>query len=911
MVPLPLPLPPPAAPHAHTHDDHQHAHFAAIAALPHAHSHSHPHAALGHAHALPVSMHTVAHAVSGSGAALAALPAAPGTVPVPAAHFQTNATMHMQSANAMHTANAQTHGASQVNGHGHANGQSGFAQAAVAHPHHYAATLSHAHPHTHSHSLAQQHHLAVPVQGAMHASPVKAVLATATTAPATPARAHPVQAYAAHTLPSPSVNPMLARRQSSTSGSAEKVVMMATIVDSGPGGGTANGSSPGHTLNAPRPTTQQQRHVSPLPKLVSATLLDESKAHAHLTLPGHAPASHTQGQAIPFQRPAPPSVRIVTATIVSPTTTATPAVVPVKNGVSAAAVMAKPVPAMAVMASTPANATPASAVPRQRQRIRKRAGRPAAAAAPASSRKKLTVPDPLDQVEEGVTRCICGSGEDDGFMICCEGCSAWQHGDCVGLSPDAVPDEYYCDLCDPDGDLHVAQREERRRAKEEHAEFGLAADGKRRRRKRSRMSLGKKRRRGSATATPSSTGHHTRQGSRGAIHTAMHDDDDDGGGSGDSGGSSQSEGEEDEMDDDEDEGFRRAHAQSGAAQGSRRNSGKHGQAATAAHHGPTAAGALHLDTSSPSLSASGGSSTLTSPLYSGASVGGASHGSVGAHFMLSPTSTAAAATLAGATVQLPGQSHPNGGSGNGGGGGGGSNNGSHTVPTSGEVTPAASPTGETKLRSLIFTMEQLANGQMTSPVSTSASLSLSQLARFNYPPGSTLPGPPGVNGSAFPSPTGSPGVGGANGGLISPFPLVRQVSENTANVAMTLQQGFSLPNGGGSGSSSGGGGSHVVLEAFSPVLPASLMGTATSNVLTGPIPPAPASFAALPPSALSAHGPGPAPVPAAGGDAAASAESPALAPSPAQSPADSMLLSPNTQAAVSTLASAIPIVSAN
>jgi hypothetical protein len=354
---------------------------------------------------------------------------------------------------------------------------------------------------------------------------------------------------------------------------------------------------------------------------------------------------------------------------------------------------------------------------------------------------------------------------------------------------------------------------------------------------------------------------------------------------------------------------RRSHGQPAAVQSSRRSGGKHahGQPA-AAHHGPTAAaGALHLDTSSPSLSASGGSSTLTSPLYSGASVGAASHGSVGAHFMLSPTSTAAAATLAGATVQLPGQSHPNGGSGAGGGGG---SNGSHTVPTSGEVTPAASPTGETKLRSLIFTMEQLANGQMTSPVSTSASLSLSQLARFNYPPGSAMPGPPGVNGSAFPSPTGSPGVGGANGGLISPFPLVRQVSENTANVAMTLQQGFSLPTGSGSGS-----GPHVVLEAFSPVLPASLMGTATSTAMAGTIPPAPASFAALPPSALSAHGPGTAPAPgaaaaAAGGDAA-SAESLALLPSPAQSPSDTMLLSPNTQAAVSTLASAIPIVSAN
>jgi len=217
-------------------------------------------------------------------------------------------------------------------------------------------------------------------------------------------------------------------------------------------------------------------------------------------------------------------------------------------------------------------------------------------------------------------------------------------------------------------------------------------------------------------------------------------------------------------------------------------------------------------------------------------------------------------------------------------------------------------------------MEQLANGQMTSPVSTSASLSLSQLARFNYPPGSA-PGPPGVNGSALPSPTGSPGGGmnggpsgsGSGSGLISPFPLVRQVSENTANIAMTLQQGFSFPSSvGGVGGGGAAGGSHVVLEAFSPVLPASMMGHATTTVAGGSglptMVPAPASFAlSLPPSALSAH-PADSVV---GAPLAASSDSPALVPSPAPSPSDGMLLSPNTQAAVSTLASAIPIVSAN
>ena len=42
---------------------------------------------------------------------------------------------------------------------------------------------------------------------------------------------------------------------------------------------------------------------------------------------------------------------------------------------------------------------------------------------------------------------ICSFDDDDGFTIQCERCFAWQHGLCVNISPEAVPDIYVCPLC--------------------------------------------------------------------------------------------------------------------------------------------------------------------------------------------------------------------------------------------------------------------------------------------------------------------------------------------------------------------------------------------------------------------------------------------------------------------------------
>ncbi|KAK2463246.1 hypothetical protein APHAL10511_004901 [Amanita phalloides] len=67
--------------------------------------------------------------------------------------------------------------------------------------------------------------------------------------------------------------------------------------------------------------------------------------------------------------------------------------------------------------------------------------------------------DVADEEEQGITRCVCGSTEDDPdageFMVQCETCKVWQHGLCMGYqSEDQVHDEdYYCEQCRPE--LHT------------------------------------------------------------------------------------------------------------------------------------------------------------------------------------------------------------------------------------------------------------------------------------------------------------------------------------------------------------------------------------------------------------------------------------------------------------------------
>ncbi|XP_040464246.1 PHD finger protein 20 isoform X3 [Falco naumanni] len=63
--------------------------------------------------------------------------------------------------------------------------------------------------------------------------------------------------------------------------------------------------------------------------------------------------------------------------------------------------------------------------------------------------------NPDEEVEESdfeIVRCVCEVKEENDFMIQCEECLCWQHGVCMGLLEDNVPEKYTCYVCqDPPG----------------------------------------------------------------------------------------------------------------------------------------------------------------------------------------------------------------------------------------------------------------------------------------------------------------------------------------------------------------------------------------------------------------------------------------------------------------------------
>ncbi|XP_075702112.1 PHD finger protein 20 isoform X2 [Rhinoderma darwinii] len=57
-----------------------------------------------------------------------------------------------------------------------------------------------------------------------------------------------------------------------------------------------------------------------------------------------------------------------------------------------------------------------------------------------------------DEAECEIVRCMCEVQEENDFMIQCEECLCWQHGVCMGLLEDSVPEKYTCYVCqDPPG----------------------------------------------------------------------------------------------------------------------------------------------------------------------------------------------------------------------------------------------------------------------------------------------------------------------------------------------------------------------------------------------------------------------------------------------------------------------------
>lgn len=138
------------------------------------------------------------------------------------------------------------------------------------------------------------------------------------------------------------------------------------------------------------------------------------------------------------------------------------------------------------------SARPQNKVPSPRSSVAARSQTsedPEAPARPQSRRTRNSQDDPKnevppgiddendDEVEEEVTRCICGNQEypglpdpdpvktvskdesapasfaedTTGWFIQCDECKVWQHGGCVGIMDEATsPEEYFCEQCRKD-----------------------------------------------------------------------------------------------------------------------------------------------------------------------------------------------------------------------------------------------------------------------------------------------------------------------------------------------------------------------------------------------------------------------------------------------------------------------------
>lgn len=86
-------------------------------------------------------------------------------------------------------------------------------------------------------------------------------------------------------------------------------------------------------------------------------------------------------------------------------------------------------------------------VPQVKHEKEPKAKKPKAQGGGRGRKRKTPSPPPTEGGEDWVIRCDCNVNEDIGFMLQCNTCGVWQHGDCVDVRQDTLPENFYCSLC--------------------------------------------------------------------------------------------------------------------------------------------------------------------------------------------------------------------------------------------------------------------------------------------------------------------------------------------------------------------------------------------------------------------------------------------------------------------------------